>query len=134
MVFMTVMTANSVVFRCNDDTKASTKLYPQQPILYHDVFAQITTLTILKGIFSVKCFIWFLVQYHHLKDRVVLFLTSNGETLNMKSFSVNYQALIRKLEDGLPFAILSQQTSPLGEMLHERCRSCFRSGMTEDRP
>ena len=45
----------------------------------------------------------------------------------MKRFSINYQTLIRKLQDELPFGLLSQQTSPLGEMLHERCRSCFKS-------
>ena len=45
----------------------------------------------------------------------------------MKRFSVNYQALIKRLEDGLPFGLLSQQTSPLGEMLHKRCRPFFKS-------
>lgn len=45
----------------------------------------------------------------------------------MNRFSINYAALIKKLSNGLPFAILSQQTSPLGEMLHECCRSSFKA-------
>ena len=47
--------------------------------------------------------------------------------MKQKSFYVNYRALVGKLEDGLPFGLLSQQTSPLGEMLHERCRRSFKA-------
>ena len=45
----------------------------------------------------------------------------------MKSFSVNYPALFSKIKGGPPFGLLSQQTSPLGEMLHERCRQSFKA-------
>ena len=37
----------------------------------------------------------------------------------MKRFSVNYRSLAAKLKGGKTFGLLSQQTSPLGEMLHE---------------
>lgn len=40
---------------------------------------------------------------------------------------VNYAALVRKLRDGKPFGLLSQQSSPLGGMLHEQCRQAFKS-------
>ena len=45
----------------------------------------------------------------------------------MKRFSVSFDALIRKLQDGQPFGLLSQQTSPLGEMLHERLPRAFKA-------
>ena len=40
------------------------------------------------------------------------------EANGMKQFSVSYGALMRKIGDTVPFGLLSQQTSPLGEMLH----------------
>ena len=45
----------------------------------------------------------------------------------MKRFSVSFDALIRKLQDGQPFGLLSQQTSPLGEMLHESLPRAFKA-------
>lgn len=45
----------------------------------------------------------------------------------MKRFHVDYASLIKKMQDGKPFGLLSQQTSPLGEMLHEKCRDPFKS-------
>ena len=45
----------------------------------------------------------------------------------MKRFSVNYQSLIAKLKDDKPFGLLSQQTSPLGEMLHEKFSREFKA-------
>ena len=48
-------------------------------------------------------------------------------TLSVNRFSVNYAGLKKKLGDGLPFGLLSQQTSPLGEMLHEGCRNSFKA-------
>lgn len=38
----------------------------------------------------------------------------------MKHFYVNYRGLISKLRNGRSIGLLSQQSSPLGEMLHER--------------
>lgn len=38
----------------------------------------------------------------------------------MNRFSVNYRSLAAKLKCGKPFGLLSQQSSPLGEMLHAR--------------
>lgn len=45
----------------------------------------------------------------------------------MKRFSVNYRSLIAKLKGGKPFGLLSQQTSPLGEMLHENFSRDFKA-------
>jgi uncharacterized protein YbbC (DUF1343 family) len=45
----------------------------------------------------------------------------------MKRFSVNYQSLTAKLKDDKPFGLLSQQTSPLGEMLHEKFSRGFKA-------
>ena len=45
----------------------------------------------------------------------------------MKQFSVSYGALMRKLDGTLPFGLLSQQTSPLGEMLHMRLPRQFKA-------
>ena len=41
----------------------------------------------------------------------------------MSRFSVDYSSLLKKLKPGKPFGLLSQQTSPLGEMLREK-RPC----------
>ena len=43
------------------------------------------------------------------------------------NFKIDYSSLARKLADARPFGLLSQQTSPLGEMLHEKCRKAFKS-------
>ena len=45
----------------------------------------------------------------------------------MKHFSVNYSSLLAKLKSGKPFALLSQQTSPLGELLHEKLPHIFKA-------
>ena len=45
----------------------------------------------------------------------------------MKCFSVDYRSLLAKLRTGRPFGILSQQTSPLGEMLHESLPHAFKA-------
>lgn len=45
----------------------------------------------------------------------------------MEQSFVAYEALMRKLNDGRPVGLLSQQTSPLGEMLHERLPKKFKS-------
>lgn len=45
----------------------------------------------------------------------------------MKSFSVNYRSLIAKLACGKPFGVLSQQASPLGEMLHDVLPGAFKA-------
>ena len=45
----------------------------------------------------------------------------------MKSSPVNYVALVCKLNDGKPFGLLSQQTSPLGEILHDACPRSFKA-------
>lgn len=42
-------------------------------------------------------------------------------------FTVNYQGLLRKLGDGRPFGLLSQQTSPLGEALYEKHGKAFKA-------
>ena len=38
-----------------------------------------------------------------------------------------YEALVRRLSGGLPFGLLSQQTSPLGMILHERLSRGFKA-------
>ena len=48
-------------------------------------------------------------------------------TASTARFSVNYSGLRKKLNDGLPFGLLSQQTSPLGEMLHEGYKDLFKA-------
>ena len=45
----------------------------------------------------------------------------------MKHFSINYGALLTKLKNGRPFGLLSQQTSPLGEILHGNLPGAFRA-------
>lgn len=45
----------------------------------------------------------------------------------MKHFAVAYESLISKLDGGGPFGLLSQQTSPLGEMLHRRLPHSFKA-------
>ena len=45
----------------------------------------------------------------------------------MKRFRIAYDALVGKLKDGKPFGLLSQQTSPLGELLHARLPHAFRA-------
>lgn len=45
----------------------------------------------------------------------------------MKRFSVNIPSLLSKLASGGPFGLLSQQISPLGEMLHERFPRAFKA-------
>ena len=45
----------------------------------------------------------------------------------MKHFSVAYGTIVRKLEDGKPFGLLSQQASPLGEQLHARFPRTFKA-------
>ena len=45
----------------------------------------------------------------------------------MKQFSVSYGALMRKIGGTVPFGLLSQQTSPLGEMLHECLPRAFKA-------
>jgi len=42
-------------------------------------------------------------------------------------FQVDFKALLRKLRNGGPFGLLSQQTSPLGEMLHEELPRSFKA-------
>ena len=46
---------------------------------------------------------------------------------HMKRFSVDYRSLLSKLKDGKTFGLLSQQTSPLGEMLHGNCPRRFKA-------
>ena len=43
------------------------------------------------------------------------------------NFRINHSSLVKKLADARPFGLLSQQTSPLGEMLHEKCRKQFKA-------
>ena len=50
----------------------------------------------------------------------------------MKQFSISYGRLVRKLKDGKPFALLSQQTSPLGEMLHEQVPGAFKAVLSAE--
>ena len=45
----------------------------------------------------------------------------------MKRFRIAYDALVGRLKDGKPFGLLSQQTSPLGELLHARLPHAFRA-------
>ena len=45
---------------------------------------------------------------------------------------IPYGRLIRKLKDGKPFALLSQQTSPLGEMLHEQVPGAFKAVLSAE--
>lgn len=45
----------------------------------------------------------------------------------MNRFSVDYPSLAKKLRDGRPFALLSQQTSPLGELLHKKYPGKFKA-------
>lgn len=45
----------------------------------------------------------------------------------MKHFSVNYGSLLAKLKTSKPFGLLSQQTSPLGEILHENLPRAFKA-------
>lgn len=51
---------------------------------------------------------------------------------DINRFTVNYPALLRKLGDGRPFGLLSQQSSPLGEMLYEKHRSAFKSAFSAE--
>lgn len=45
----------------------------------------------------------------------------------MKTFSIAYGALAARLNDGKPFGLLSQQASPLGEMLHAKLPNAFKA-------
>ena len=45
----------------------------------------------------------------------------------MKCFSLAYETLAARLEDGAPFGLLSQQTSPLGERLRARFPRTFKA-------
>lgn len=45
----------------------------------------------------------------------------------MKQFSIDYPSLIGKLQGNKPFALLSQQISPLGELLHEKYPKKFKA-------
>lgn len=50
-----------------------------------------------------------------------------GIMRRMERFSVAYGALMDRLDDGCAFGLLSQQTSPLGEMLHKRFPRSFKA-------
>ena len=50
----------------------------------------------------------------------------------MNQFSISYGRLVRKLKDAKPFALLSQQTSPLGEMLHEQVPDAFKAVLSAE--
>ena len=49
------------------------------------------------------------------------------KTDSSSKFAVSYGSLAARLADGKPFGLLSQQTSPLGEMLHERLPRAFKA-------
>ena len=47
--------------------------------------------------------------------------------VRMKPFSIASDTLANRLKDGLPFGLLSQQTSPLGELLYARFPRTFKA-------
>ena len=47
--------------------------------------------------------------------------------VRMRHFSVSYRSLTAKLKSGKPFGLLSQQTSPLGDILQETLPHAFKA-------